>query len=324
MSTVLVTGVGAIIGYGVLRSLRASGAEHRLIGADIYPDAVGQAWCDGFEQAPLTSSSGYLDWLAGIVERHGVDLVVPGIEQDLHRLSDARESLQARHIRCVLNDKALVDLSKDKWHTFQALEEANDRVRIPSLASGSYDELADRLGVPFLLKPRRSYASKGIVRVTSAEVFAPHATDLGDKLIAQPIVGSDEGEYTVGIFGDGAGGIAASITLRRKLAPDGSTAKAWVARDATLDADVARLASRFHPLGPTNLQFRVHEGGWRLLEINPRISSSTSLRAAFGYNESQMCVDYFIKRKLPDQPMISQGFAARYIEDYVIHDRPHF
>ena len=63
MKTVLVTGVGAIIGYGILRSLRKTKNKVRLIGADIYPDAVGQAWADDFVLAPPTSSDNYLDWL---------------------------------------------------------------------------------------------------------------------------------------------------------------------------------------------------------------------------------------------------------------------
>ncbi len=324
MTTVLVTGVGAIIGYGVLRSLRAASAGYRLVGADIFSDAVGQVWADSFEPAPLTRSDDYLPWLADVVARHGVDLLIPGIEQDLHRLSDARDLLPGLGIRCVLNDKALVDLSKDKWHTFRVLEAANDRLRIPTLASGSYEELADTFGVPFLLKPRQGYASKGLVWVTSKEVFAQHSAALGERLVAQPIVGTDDAEYTVGVFGDGNGGVAATITLRRKLAPDGSTAKAWVEQDSTLNSEVARLAARLRPLGPTNLQFRAHDGGWRLLEINPRISSSTSLRTAFGYNESQMCVEYFVRGQMPIQPVISKGFASRYIEDYVIHDRSDF
>ncbi|MHA7681476.1 ATP-grasp domain-containing protein [Cupriavidus sp. PET2-C1] len=324
MTTILTTGVGAIIGYGVLRSLRASNPEYRLVGTDIYADAVGQFWADEFEQAPLTNSDGYLKWLSDVVRRHQVDLVIPGIEQDLHRLSDARDLLPGLGIRCVLNDKALVDLSKDKWHTFQALQSENDPLRIPTFASGTYQELAEQLGVPFLLKPRRSYASKGLVRVTSSEVFAMHAHALGERLVAQPIVGSDDAEYTVGLFGDGKGGVAASITLRRRLATDGSTAKAWVVEDSTLDAEVARLVARFRPVGPTNLQFRADADGWRLLEFNPRISSSTSLRTAFGYNESRMCVDFYVDGRLPAQPVIRQGFAARYIEDYVIHDRSDF
>ena len=72
MTTVLVTGVGAIIGYGVLRALRTLPERPRLVGADIYPDAAGQAWCDAFEQAPLTSDPGYFDWLQRVVAAHGI------------------------------------------------------------------------------------------------------------------------------------------------------------------------------------------------------------------------------------------------------------
>ena len=56
MTRILVTGVGAIIGYGVLRSLRKANTSFFLVGTDIYADAVGQAWTDAFEQAPLTAS----------------------------------------------------------------------------------------------------------------------------------------------------------------------------------------------------------------------------------------------------------------------------
>jgi carbamoyl-phosphate synthase large subunit len=60
---ILVTGIGAIIGYGILRSLRRMDHGVRLIGADIFSDAVGQAWVDHFVLAPFTSSNRYSDWL---------------------------------------------------------------------------------------------------------------------------------------------------------------------------------------------------------------------------------------------------------------------
>jgi carbamoyl-phosphate synthase large subunit len=105
------------------------------------------------------------------------------------------------------------------------------------------------------------------------------------------------------------------------LAPDGSTGRAWVERVPGLEAVVTRLARHFKPRGPTNFQFRRHGDGWKLLEINPRISSSTSMRTAFGYNESLMCVDYYLNGRLPEQPAISGGFAIRYIEDMIVYER---
>lgn len=320
----MITGVGAIIGYGLLRSLRAAKPEVRLIGTDIYPDAVGQAWCDAFEQAPYTASPHYLDWLQETVQKHQVDLLIPGIEQDVHRFSDEREHIGDFGCRVVLNTARLIDLSRDKWAMHQELAILGDTSRIPSYLAGDYDTFATQLGLPFILKPRRGYASKGMVRVKCREDFDSHKARLGEYLMVQPVVGTDDEEYTVAVFGDGQGNSCASITLQRRLAQDGSTAKAWGRNIESLDRVVSRLCAHFRPVGPTNLQFRRDGEGWKLLEINPRISSTSSIRSAFGYNEAAMSVAYFLKGELPRQPTIRGGFAARFIEDYVVHDRDHF
>ncbi|MDD0976764.1 ATP-grasp domain-containing protein [Pseudomonas fontis] len=325
MKTVMVTGVGAIMGYGLLKSLRASAPDIVLLGTDIYNDAAGRAWCDVFEQAPLTSSAEYPAWLAQVVKTHQVDLLIPGIEQDLHWLSDHRELLEQIGCNAVLNCRALIDLSRDKWAMDQALAALDEPCRIPSYLSGSFESLTAALGLPFLLKPRRSYASKGLVWVESQSDFEPHAHLLGEVLMAQPIIGNAEQEYTVAVFGDGLGASFGSITLQRRLAADGSTAKAWVRQDATLDQTVARLCRHFKPVGPTNLQFRrAADGSWKLLEINPRISSTSSMRRAFGFNEAAMCLEFFLEHKQPAEPQIRPGFAVRYIEEHVVYDRDHF
>ena len=325
MNTVLVTGVGAIIGYGLLNTLRDyPGEKLRLLGTDIYSDAVGQDWSDTFEIAPLTSSERYLPWLTELVAKHEVDLIIPGIEQDLHFYSDHRDVFESLGVVVVLNDQKLVDVTKDKWRTFKALEEIDSPCRIDSSLESEFDVLASRFGLPFLLKPRRSYASKGLVTIHSELEFRPHSGKLGKELMAQPLVGDDDHEYTVGIFGDGQGSVSASITLKRRLAIDGSTAKASVEMNTELDDLIRQLCEYFKPIGPTNFQFRGTSEGWKLLEINPRVSSSTSLRAAFGYNESRMCVDFFLKNQVIEQPRIRRGFASRYIADRVVYDSADF
>lgn len=324
MSTIMVTGVGAIMGYGLLRSLRQVNSAVHLIGSDIYPDAVGQVWADIFEQAPYTSSPEYPAWLRAVIERHHVDLLIPGIEQDVHRLSAEPELLAGLACKVALNNDNLIRLTQDKWLMHQELLRLGEESRIPSYVKGTYESLVQLLGLPFILKPRRSYASKGLVRVKSRADFINYAESLGEVLMAQPIIGSDEEEYTVGVFGDGRGGVACSITLQRRLASDGSTSKAWVRQEPSLDNVVQRLCTHFCPVGPTNLQFRRDAIGWKLLEINPRVSSTSSLRTAFGYNEGAMCLDFFLGGILPHQPKTRSGFAVRYIEDYVVHDRDHF
>ena len=79
------------------------------------------------------------------------------------------------------------------------------------------------------------------------------------------------------------------------------------------------LCKIFKPVGPTNFQFRVHEGVYHLLEINPRFSASTSMRSAFGYNEALMAVEYYFYGKSPIQPKIRKGKAIRYIEEHIFY-----
>ncbi|MDH5765820.1 MAG: ATP-grasp domain-containing protein [Gammaproteobacteria bacterium] len=324
MITVMVTGVGAIIGYGVLRSFHKLDRDIRLIGTDIYPDAVGQAWSDRFFVAPLTSSDGYLAWLEKTIAENNVDLVIPGIEQDLHFFSDHRDIFSESSVSVVLNEHRLINLTRDKWLMHQELASINSDARIDSYLEGDFHTLSKKLKLPFILKPRHGYASKGMIRVHDEMDFMLSAEKLGHDLMAQPIIGCDEEEYTVGVFGNGLGTVNAFIVFKRRLAADGSTVKAWVRHDEQLYEVVSTLCAHFKPIGPTNLQFRKHGDCWKLLEINPRISSSTSLRTAFGYNEAEMCLDYYLDGKVITQPEVRGGFAARYIEDYIVYDRDHF
>lgn len=327
MKTVLVTGVGAIMGYGILRSLRATGRKLNLVGLDIYPDAAGREWCDIFEKAVPVANADYTDFLCGVINRHRVDLVIPGIEQDVIRMSQDHEILSKCGARFALNNPDLVRLSSDKWLTHNKLKSFGFPT-IPTVLAEDpdwdFDRITESFGLPLLLKPRSGYASKGIVKVTSRNDFDFWRPQYYHTGLIQKIVGRDDEEYTVGVFGTGDGNADSRIVLQRRLAQDGSTAKARVRFDTALDNVVNNLVAHLLPVGSTNFQFRRHEGTYFLLEVNPRVSSSTSIRTAFGYNESEMTLDYYLDGKKPILPHIRSGSAVRYIEEVVRYDCDHF
>jgi carbamoyl-phosphate synthase large subunit len=320
MYTILVTGVGAIIGYGIIRSLRASRFPVHIVGMDIYDDAVGQRWCDVFEQAIRADESRYAEHLAGLIRQHSIDLVIPGIEQDMHRLAvdHALAPLAQTNARFVLNNPDLIRIADDKWLTHLELVKAGFPA-IGTSIDGDFTELAQRFGSPLLMKPRRSYASKGIHELRTEADFHYWKQKLGDQFMVQELVGDVHSEFTVGAFGLGDGNLVQQIIFQRVLSSDGSTAKAVVRSIPELEIRVQELARRFRPDGPTNFQFRLHRGEYLLLEINPRISSSTSLRTAFGYNEAEMCVEYYLGGNVPAARTLRSGSAARFIEDWVTY-----
>ena len=314
------SGASGIVGYGILRSLRQSRLPLRLIGTSIYGDSVAPGFCDVFELAPRSDDAAYTEWLLDTIRKHQVDLIVPGIEIDMYGWADHVPEIESTGAIPLLNDPALIRLCRDKWAFFENLREAGIDCRIESSLDPDFWSLKSRFGLPFLLKPRHGFASQGIVKVETAETFLLHQPDVGPRLMAQPIVGDDDEEFTASAFCDGRGGFYASMALRRKLSRDGFTDRATVVAVDDFLGTMFDLCRRLRPVGPTNFQFRKCDDGIKLLEINPRISSSTTIRVAFGYNESAMSVDYFLDGRTPAQPKIRQGRAVRYTDDYIFYD----
>lgn len=322
MKTILVSGASGIVGYGTLKSLRMSGEAYKLVGTTIYDDSIAPAFCDVFELAPLTTSDTYLDWLCGVIKKHQIDLIIPAINEDMLLWNEHREEIEKTGAKVLLNNPELVDLCADKWLFYEKLQEHKSPYAIESRLVGAFSELKEAYGLPFILKPRRGYGSKGLVVVDSEETFTAHAQDLGHVLMAQPLISDNEHEYTISAFFDTDSNLCCFMGLRRKLAKEGFTEKAEVSLPPRTEQVLRDLAAIMHPVGPTNFQFRLDDGKLCLLEINPRISSATSIRSAFGYNESVMSVAYFLDGKLPTQPTVRQGHAVRYVEDGIFYDSP--
>lgn len=315
MKTVLVTGSSGVVGYGILRALRRSNLDLLLVGTSIYADSAAPAFCDRFVPAPRTDAPGYLEWLLEVVRRERVDLMIPGIELDVHFWNKLRAEILTSGCRAVLNASELIEICQDKWAFHERLRALGNPFRIDSSLSHDFADLAESFGLPFLIKPRRGDGSKGLHRVASAADFEPYVDRMGAEFLAQPIVGSDDDEYTTSAYGDGRGGVCALFTLRRRLSPGGYTEKAETREAPGIRDAVLELAREFKPLGPTNLQFRIHKSKPLLLEINPRFSSATSIRAALGFNEPAMAVRHFLEGELPCQPPTIAGRVVRYLEE---------
>ena len=320
MKNVLISGASGIVGYGILRSLQMSNQTFFLIGTSTYDDSVAPAFCDLFELALPTNDSNYIDWLLGVIKVHKVDLIIPGIEIDMYKWAEHVPDIEAAGAKIMLNNISLIQLCKDKWSFFNNLAEAKLSCRIESALSDNFAVLSNAFGLPFLLKPRRGFGSKGIVFVDNEVTFNKYQYNMGSVLMAQPIVGTLDEEYTISAFCDGQGGLCASMAMRRKLARDGFTEKAEVVSVDEFMDTISVLCGHFRPHGPTNFQFRKCNDGIKLLEINPRISSSTSIRSAFGYNESEMAVNYYLENKIPIQPVIRGGKAVRYTDDLIFYE----
>lgn len=321
---VLVTGVGAIIGQGIIRSLRSCGYDVKIVGIDRSDRSPAVEWCDIFIPKPACDEADlqYLKFWCDLIEEHQINIVLPGLEVDVNYLDRNRFFIvQGSDCVLALNSHGLISLAEDKWLMHQYMESHGFPV-IPTMVDSGWDAAVSILGgAPILLKPRRGSGSRGIMRLYDLEDFEYWTRKSRQPWILQRIVGSDDEEYTVGVFGFGDGSALDPIILRRRLSSAGSTLEAVVVENKLIRQRVAELNFLLKPVGPTNYQFRMEGETTYLLEVNPRFSSSNSLRTGFGYNESLMSLDYFLLNKKPQMPKINKGTAWRYSEDFYVYDR---
>lgn len=316
MKNILVSGASGIVGYGILRSLKMNENKFNIIGTTIYDFSIALAFCDVFEKSLPTNHPDYTDWLCDIIRKHSIDMLIPGIECDMFQWNKDRKIIESTGAVLLLNNSELIDLCYDKWLFYNKLIVENEAISIPSVIIGDYYTFP----IPFLLKPKCGFGSKGIIRIKNEKDFDTYKHKIGLELIMQPIIGTDDEEYTVSAFFDKSFQLIDYLPMKRRLSSDGFTQEAQVV-DFDFENILNELARVFKPIGPTNFQFRKDGTAIKLLEINPRISSATSIRANLGYNESIMSVDYFLNNKLPqkiDKTKIINKRAIRYMEDYIL------
>ena len=316
---ILVTGVGAIIGYGIVNSLNKSKYDLNVIGADIYPDAVGRTWCDEFIQAERADSNGYEDYLISVLDRYKIDLIIPGIEQDIGRCCSIIDTIKNTGSELAINSDKALGLFNNKLLTYDLLRES----KLPHMpyvdsAVATPTIVQHDIGFPCIIKKKVSYAGKGLRVIENLDEAALYIGD--SDYIFQKYEHAGQ-EYTVSVFGLGDGSYVSPIALKRTLGPDGATHKASTVSFDQFKHYVSSMCIKACPVGPTNFQFiKSDDGHKKLLEVNPRISSSTSIREKLGVNESEMCIEYYLEGKTPSNSVVKNGRVHRYIDEIVEYD----
>jgi carbamoyl-phosphate synthase large subunit len=320
MKRVFVSGASSLVGYGILKSLRQSSQKYFLLGSSIFKNSIALTLCDKFEIAPKSDSPDYIHWLVSIIKKYKIDIMFPGIEIDMYKWSYNLKQIKKTKAFPVLNQQKLISICEDKWKFYKFLKSKKFSGLITTCLQNNYKNLIKKYKTPLLLKPRKGFGSKGVVKIFSKEQFKIYKNDIGKKLMVQPYIGSEDEEYTVSIFGDGIGSYFTIIAFKRRLSPEGYTAVAETADGNQFIEIISKLCKLFKPIGPTNFQFRLDKNEIKLLEINPRISSTTSIKSILGYNESLMSLEFFLNRKKISQPKIQKAKAIRFIEDHIFYE----
>jgi carbamoyl-phosphate synthase large subunit len=296
--TVAVTGAGSLFGQGMIRSLKMSDLDCRLVGLDFFPHAVGLYWSDVAYLLPDVLKEGiseddYLETLIRVLKTEGAQVVFPGTDFEISIFARHR-SMLARETACrvVVSPQEVVELCDDKWRTCEFLK-ANGFSHPPSLIDlGQLDPFVEDVGFPLIVKPRRGYRSNGLTLVTRRDDLGPAIHKAGPAPIVQRAIGSDQEEFTCGtVVLDGE--CLGTIAMRRDLR-DGNTFRAYLEDQPGLESAVREMALALKPFGCVNFQLRLDNTRPVVFEINSRCSGTTIMRALAGFNEVEAIVRWLV------------------------------
>ena len=306
MKKVLVTGVGGVVGQGILRNLRQEPFDIALVGTNTSAISAGNHLCDSVHVLPYAFEPGYVPAMRAIIEREGVELVIPSTDYEVHHLMLAAGQLPAV---IAASPARTSGMCLDKYATWQELA----RRGLPFAASilpSAYQGQFERT----VVKPREGRGSRNI-HVDPAD---PRA--FPDDYVVQEFL--DGEELTTSFYVRRDGTLHGLITFAREL-EQGNTARCEVIdhHDGALRSMILALLEAFPFRGSCNLQTRVTTRGIVPFEINCRISGTNSVRSQFGFRDVAYTVQEYLYGRAPDAPLVSRGCAIRVIMDVIYPER---
>ncbi|WP_435418777.1 ATP-grasp domain-containing protein [Parerythrobacter aurantius] len=321
MIKVAVTGAGAVLGQGIIKSLKMAPCEYNVVALDPNPLSPGLYWANSHRLIPMANDAGYAGAIEAMLDTERPDAVLVGTDVELGIFAEKRAAWEARFgTKIVVSSPEIVQIADDKLATAQWLERSG--LPFPHSASAEQHQEVEALvashGFPLIVKPRQGARAVGVSLVYDRDGLAA-ALDGRKGLIVQQWAGPDHEEYTAGVICfDGE--VSASIVLRRDLR-DGNTFRAYAGEYPDCDAYVRRVAKALGPFGPANLQFRRGlDGQFRLFEINARFSGTTPMRALLGFNEVHMVLQKVLHGKPVEQPPSARGTVVRFLEEQLLPD----
>ena len=332
---VLVAGIGgASLGTELLKCLRLAG-RYRVFGCDISPLAFGH-YQEGCEKTFCVDRQRYLESVLEVCLSVGVKFLIPGGEEPMRLLGEAREELTTAGVRLAMNSPEVVHTCSDKEQTVEALRAHGFDLPLTLRPQGSED--LEAMTFPCVVKPSRDSGGSSFVFVADdahdARLYLHYLAKNGKRALVQEYLPEDEGEFTIGVLSLPDGRVASSIALKRcfpcKLSVQLRTRSVLISSgysQGIIDdfpehrATAERIARALGSTGPLNIQGRVRAGVLVPFEINPRFSASSYLRALAGRNEVDIYLQYLATGRLEPLPSVKAGYYLRSLsETYVSRD----
>ena len=260
-------------------------------------------------EVPNVSCSLYLEHVKKLVEEHSVDILVPGIDEELVKVHKSfAQSL------CVFSPSLkFIEICLDKLTLGRKLKEhglPEPDTALLGLGESKFNQKQ------YVIKPRYGRGSRNIYFGNEhlVNALAGGVPDPSDWVTQSAIVGS---EFTVQVIASQKGVLKKVIPLKVNL-KRGSTVSAEIVNDPLVIDYVSAIHNRLRGNGTYNIQLIKSIEGLFCFEINPRISTTFCVAFLCGINPFEEYLD----DSPPDTIRVAEGLRIeRYWQNYFLNGR---
>jgi carbamoyl-phosphate synthase large subunit len=329
--TVVVSGVGSTIGLGIAKALRISAdrwkqtgqgiGDIRIVGIDSNPLAVGLYCLDSVHLVPsgVASFEDYYQGIIAVCQKERADIFLSGWDGELIALGERADDFYAQCGTKIGHRQTGIAEASDKWLTYVLLAQKSGiamPMTVQPLDETAVGEFMNAHTAPYIMKPRRGSGGRGLFVVKTLEEIRFLSSYLEDPILQEELLPAEE-EYTIGVFMMDGGEASGALVLKRSLM-SGLSYRMEVVDEPVLVEFAISAVRAIGLVGAANVQLRWTSDGPKLLEINPRFSSSSSVRAYYGFNEPELAIRYFLHGERPQVKSTQTGICLRYWEEMFV------
>jgi len=273
---ILITASGGDISQSIIKILNGFEQVSKIFGTEITDNFIKTSLSECFN-VPKADSDSYFSKIMNIVDTHAIDFIIPVNEAEILRIHNETKNTPKLRKKFIIPETDHYEKLFDKLQCAQLLNQLD--VDTPWTIPASQLPIE----YPCVFKARFGSGSKDFYILNNEEeyhFFSKRYT----KHISQQLLLPKDSEYTCGVYSSYSKGIISCVILKRTLS-GGLTGYAKVVEDKEIYEYCYLIAKKLRLRGSINIQLIKTSKGPRLLEINPRFSSTCIFRNHIGFKD---------------------------------------
>ena len=281
---ILLTGAGGVYVKHLIERLDRK-IFNKIIIVDEDFKSIKKINADYKYQVPLGDREQFLPKIKKIINKHSIKVIVSVVDEELQNIL----SLKKQNLILLQPNLLFTKMSLDKLRLCTALF----KKKINKFKTYKLKNYRGEFGYPIILKPRVGRGSRGVHTIKNEKEYKIILKKNLDKnnIIVQKKTAGDE--YTVSVIVNNKNNdykvVPKKIILKKSF-----TRKAITEKNDYVIKKCKNVIKSFNPSGPFNVQCIANKKNVEIFEINPRLSTSSTLTSAAGINE----INTLVKKKL--------------------------